>query len=67
VEKNKIRKESTIVRHNIVHKEYEELLISLGEYKNYVSKEYIYNKIKEKTGYTVRTISKILNHTERTD
>lgn len=34
----------------------------LGEYKYLVPKSYIYNKVKEKTGYCIRKIADVINH-----
>lgn len=40
---------------------------NLGDVSAYVSKGYIYDKIKERTGLSTRHISRILNHTKRKD
>lgn len=63
---NKNRRESTTARDNKVHRLYRETLDSLGELANVVSKTYIYEKIRERTGLSLRTISFILNHTKPT-
>lgn len=47
-------RDSSIIRYNEVH-------------DMYVSKGYIYDKIKERTGLSTRHISRILNHTKRKD
>ena len=60
----KNRRESTIARDNEIHRLYKEIVASLGEVGNAVSKSYIYEKIKEQTKLSVRTISFVLNHTE---
>lgn len=39
----------------------------LGDMSAYVSKGYIYDKIKDKTGLSTRHISRILNHTKKRD
>lgn len=60
----KNRRESTIVRDNEIHKLHRQILDELGELANVVSKNYIYEKIQEKTKLSIRTISFILNHTQ---
>lgn len=60
----KNRRESTIARDNEIHRLYKEIVASLGEVGNAVSKSYIYEKIKAQTRLSVRTISFVLNHTE---
>lgn len=61
----KPRRESTIIRDNEIHDIHNEILLELGDLKHVVSKGYIYNKIKERTRLSVKTISYILNHTEK--
>lgn len=46
---------------------YDEIIKDLGEMLAYVSKNYIYDKIKDKTGFSTRHISRILNHTKKRD
>lgn len=58
---------SSIVKYNEVHDMYDEIIKELGDMSAYVSKNYIYDKIKEKTGFSTRHISRILNHTKRKD
>lgn len=60
----KNRRESTIVRDNEIHKLHRQILDELGDLANVVSKNYIYEKIQEKTKLSIRTISFILNHTK---
>ena len=57
------RRESTLVRDNEVCRIYNQILNELGELRNVVSKSYIYEKIKERTKLSMRTISFIVNHT----
>lgn len=57
------RRESTLVRDKEVCRIYNQILNELGELKNVVSKSYIYEKIKERTKLSIRTISFIVNHT----
>ena len=49
-------RDSSIIRYNEVHDMYDK-----------ISKGYIYDKIKERTGSSTRHISRILNHTKRKD
>ena len=60
------RRISSILRDNLVHEIYREECQKLCEAGSYVSREYLYNKVKEKTGLSTRTISYIINHTEIT-
>lgn len=60
----KNRRESTIVRDNEIHRLHRQILDELGDLANVVSKNYIYEKIQEKTKLSIRTISFILNHTK---
>lgn len=62
--KNSIMRESTEIRYNHVHKLYSAFIRELGELSAVVSKNYLYGKIKERTGLSIRTISFILNHTK---
>ena len=59
----KNRRESTMIRDNEIHKLHRQILDELGDLANVVSKNYIYEKIREKTKLSIRTISFILNHT----
>ena len=61
---SKNRRESTIMRDNEVHRIYDEIIANLGEFAMVVSKAYIYEKIRERTKLSTRTISFILNHTK---
>lgn len=53
---------STILRYKEVEKVYLSLLQELGEYANLVPRSYIYRILKERTGLSPRTISRIINH-----
>lgn len=61
----KTRRESTAIRDNEIHDMYDEILRELGELRSAVSKGYIYNRIRDKTKLSIKTISYILNHTKR--
>ena len=58
------RRISSILRDNLVHEIYNEECRRLGDASGYVSREYLYNKVKEETGLSIRSISYIVNHTE---
>lgn len=60
-----VRSESVIRRHNLVHDLYDKILSGLGELGVYVSKGYIYDRIKDETGLSTRQIGRILNHTRK--
>lgn len=55
----KNRRESTILRDNKVH----EIHAELGVLADVVSRQYIYERIKMRTGLCTKTIAFILNHT----
>lgn len=59
----KDRRVSTIVRDNEVHKAYDEIKAELGALIYEVSRGYIYDRIKAKTGLCNKCIAYILNHT----
>ena len=52
-------RDSSIIRYNEIHDMYDKIIKDLGDY--------IYDKIKERTGLSARHISRILNHTKRKD
>lgn len=43
-------RDSSIIKYNEIHDMYDEIIKDLGEMSAYVSKNYIYDKIKDKTG-----------------
>lgn len=61
VEKIYVR-DSTVIRNNEVHKMYDEILNELGDLATVVSRNYVYGKIKDRTGLSIRHISMIINH-----
>lgn len=65
--RGKERRPSTIIRDNMVHDAYDKICDEMGEYANFVAKQYIYEKIREETGLCLKTIAYILNHTDRED
>lgn len=60
-------RDSSIIRYNEVHDMYDKIIKDSGDVSAYVSKGYIYDKIKDKTGLSTRHISRILNHTKKRD
>lgn len=60
----KVQRQSTVVRNNLVFSIYEELKKEHGEAFNFIIREFIYEKIKERTGLHTKTIAKILNHSD---
>ena len=60
-------RDSSIIRYNEVHDMYDKIIKDLGDISAYVSKNYIYDKIRERTGLSTRHISRILNHTKKRD
>lgn len=63
VEKIYIR-DSTVIRNNEIHKMYDEILDELGDLATVVSRNYVYGRIKDRTGLNIRHISRIINHTK---
>lgn len=59
------RRESTKARDDDIHRMYDEIINELGDLACAVSKGYIYDRIRQKTKLSVRTISYIINHTRR--
>ena len=43
---------------------YNEILYELGDLATVVSRNYVYGKIKDRTGLSIRHISGIINHTK---
>lgn len=43
---------------------YDEILDELGDLATVVSRNYVYGKIKDRTGLSIRHISRIINHTK---
>lgn len=56
IEKIYVR-DSTVIRNN-------EILNELGDLATVVSRNYVYVKIKDRTGLSIRHISRIINHTK---
>lgn len=63
VEKKYVR-DSTVIRNNEIHRMYNEILDELGDLATVVSRNYVYGKIKDRTGLSIRHISRIINHTK---
>lgn len=66
IEKIYVR-DSTVIRDNEIHKMYDEILNELGDLATVVSRNYVYGKIKDRTGLSIRHISRIINHTKAVD
>lgn len=62
VEKIYVR-DSTVIRNNEIHRMYNEILDELGDLATVVSRNYD-GKIKDRTGLSIRHISRIINHTK---
>lgn len=52
VEKIYVR-DSTVIRNNEIHKMYDEILNELGDLATVVSRNYVYGKIKDRTGLSI--------------
>lgn len=63
IEKINVR-DSTVIRNNEIHKMYDEILNELGDLATVVSRNYVYGRIKDRTGLSNRHISRIINHTK---
>lgn len=50
-----------------IHKMYDEILNELGDLATVVSRNYVYGRIKDRTGLSIRHISRIINHTKVED
>lgn len=59
IEKIHVR-DSTVIRNN-------EILNELGDLATVVSRNYVYGRIKDRTGLSIRHISRIINHTKVED
>lgn len=56
--------DSTVIRNNEIHRMYYEILNELGDLATVVSRNYVYDRIKDRTGLSIRHISRIINHTK---
>lgn len=63
IEKIYVR-DSTVIHNNEIHKMYDEILNELCDLATVVSSNYVYGKIKDRTGLSIRHISRIINHTK---
>lgn len=52
------------IRNNEIHRMYDEILNELGDLATVVSRNYVYGRIKDRTGLSIRHISRIINHTK---
>ena len=53
IEKINVR-DSTVIRNNEIHKMYDEILNELGDLATVVSRNYVYGRIKDRTGLSIR-------------
>ena len=58
----KERRPSTIIRDNGVHEAYEDVCREIGDMAKLLPKEYLYEKVKARTGLCTKTIAWILNN-----
>lgn len=57
-------RDSPVIRDDEIHRLYDEILDELGDFATVVSRNYVYGKIKDRTGLSIRHISRIINHTK---
>ena len=62
----KTRSLKTILRDNGIHDAYNALIARGGEFATAVSRKFIYDKIAKCTGYSIRVVADVLNHTTYT-
>ena len=55
------------ILNNEIHKMYDEILNELGDLATVVSRNYVYGRIKDRTGLSIRHIIRIINHTKVED
>lgn len=56
--------DNTVMRNNQVHKLHKDIIDQLGDLATVVSRNYVYGRIKDRTGLSIRHISRIINHTK---
>lgn len=64
IEKINVR-DSTVVRDNEIHKMYDEILNELGDLATVVSRNYVYGRIKDRTGWFFVPLSSSIFFTNR--
>lgn len=57
-------RDGTVIRDNEIHRMYNEILNELGDLATVVSRNYVYGKIRDRTGLSIRHIGGIINHAE---
>lgn len=57
-------RDGTVIRDNEIHRMYNEIPDESGDLATVVSRNYVYGKIKDRTGLSIRHISGIINHTK---
>ena len=54
-------RDGTVIRDNEIHRTYDEILDELGDLAAVVSRDYVYGKMKDRTGLGVRHIGRMIN------
>lgn len=57
-------RDGTAIRDNEIHRTHNEIPYEPGDSATVVSRNYVYGKIKDRTGLGIRHISGIINHTK---
>lgn len=52
---------SSIIRRNRIQELYRQIRDELGDYARFVNRNYFYDRIRQDTGLSIRTIQKYLN------
>lgn len=63
VEKIYVR-DGTVIRDDEIHRTYNGILDESGDSATVVSRSYVYGKIKDRTGLSIRHIGGMINHTK---
>lgn len=65
--KNTNRQQGTVLRDNLIHECYEELMRELGKWSTSVSRTDIYLEVSARTGAHWKTVQRTLNHTKKVE
>lgn len=55
-------RDGTVIRDNGIHKMHDGILNGPGDLATVVSRNYVHGRIKDRTGSSIRHISRIINH-----
>lgn len=55
-------RDGTVIRDNEIHKMYDGIPDGLGDLAAVVSRDYVYGRIRDRTGLSIRHIGGIINH-----